>query len=59
MEKKYNIRTLLGQLGWITGQTRPDLAFEVCLLSSILNCSNVDDILKINKLLLQAYMIHH
>ena len=58
-EENDNIRTLLGQLGWITGQTRPDLAFEVCLLSSILNCSNVDDILKINKLLLQAYMIHH
>ena len=47
-----NMRTLLGQLGWITGQT--DLAFEVCQLSSILNRSKVDDVLKGNKLLLQA-----
>ena len=51
--KKSNIRTLVGQLGWITGRTRPDLAFEVCQLSSILNCSKVD-ILKANKLLLKA-----
>ena len=32
-----NIKTLEGQLVWITGQTRPDLGFEVCQLSSILN----------------------
>ena len=43
-----NIKTLLGQLGWITGQT--DLAFDVCQLSSILNRSKVDDVLKGNKL---------
>ena len=36
-----NIRTLVWQLGSITGQTRPDLAFEVCQLSSILNHSKV------------------
>ena len=47
-----NIRTLLGQLGWITGQT--DLVFDVCQLSSILHRSKVDDVLKGNKLLLQA-----
>ena len=53
-EENDNIRTLVGKLGWITGQTRPDLAFEVCQLSSILNHSKVDDILKANKLLLKA-----
>ena len=54
-EENHNIRTLVGQLlGWITGQTRPDLAFEVCQMSSILNHSKVDDILKANKLLLKA-----
>ena len=46
-EENYDIRTLVGQLGWITGQTRRDLAFEVCQLSSILNHSKVDDILKL------------
>ena len=42
---------MVGQLGWITGETRPDLAFEVCQLSSILNHSKADDILKATKLL--------
>ena len=46
-EENYDIRTLVGQLGWITRQTRRDLAFEVCQLSSILNHSKVDDILKL------------
>ena len=45
-----NIRTIVGQLIWITGQTRPVLAFEVFQLGSILNPSKVDDILKANKL---------
>ena len=42
-EEDVNTRTfirifsLVGQLGWITGQTRQDLAFEVCQMSSILN----------------------
>ena len=53
-EETDNLRTLVGQLGWITGQTRPDLAFEVCQLSSILNHSKLDDILKANKLFLKA-----
>ena len=45
-EENDNIRTLVWQLDSITGQTRPDLAFEVCQLSSILNHSKVDGILK-------------
>ena len=32
----------------------PDSAFEICQLSSVLNHSKVDDILKANKLLLKA-----
>ena len=50
----YNIKTLVGQLVWITGQTKSDLAFEVCQLSSILNHSKIDDILKATKHLLKA-----
>ena len=42
-EENDNVRNLVGQLGWITGQTRPDLAFEVFQLSSTLNHSKVDD----------------
>ena len=31
--KKY--RTLIGQLSWIACQTRPDLSFDLCELSSV------------------------
>ena len=41
-EENDNIRTLVGQLGWIAGQRRPDLVFEVCQLSNILNRSKVN-----------------
>ena len=53
-EENDNTRTLVRQLGWITGETRSGLAFEVCQLSSILNDSKIDDVLKANKLLLKA-----
>ena len=46
-EENYNVRTLVGQLGCITGQTSPNLTFEVSQLSSILHDSK-DDILKAN-----------
>ena len=49
--KKKLVRILVGHLGCITGQTRPYLVFEVCQLSSILNRSKVDHILKGNKFL--------
>ena len=29
-----SLKTVISQLGWITGQTRPDLAFETCMFSS-------------------------
>lgn len=49
-EENYN-RSLVRQLGWITEQTRTDLAFHACQLSSQLNKSTRDSILKANKLL--------
>ena len=48
------LRSLVGQLGWVAGQTRPDLAFEVCQLSSSINHSTVNDLIKANKLLAKA-----
>ena len=49
-EENYNT-SLVRQLGWITEQTRTDLAFHACQLSSQLNKSTRDSILKANKLL--------
>ena len=41
-EENDNIRTLVKQLDWIAGQTRPGLVFNVCQLNSIVNRSKVD-----------------
>ena len=43
-------RTLVGQLNWIATNTRPDIAFDTCELSSVQNSTTIADVLKINKL---------
>ena len=48
-EKKV-YRALVGQLNWVATQTRPDVLFEVCLLSSVFDTATVEDLLCANKL---------
>ena len=40
-----SLKTVIGQLGWITGQTRPDLASETCILSSNSKNATVNEII--------------
>ena len=42
-------RAICGQLNWVASQTRPDLSFEVCRLSTSLNSATVDDLMQANK----------
>ena len=42
-------RALVGQLNWLGTQTRPDVAYDVCELSTVLNVATVDDVLRANK----------
>ena len=42
-------RGICGQLNWVASQTRPDLSFEVCRLSTSLNGATIDDLLQANK----------
>ena len=44
-------RKICGQLNWISTQSRPDIAFDVCQLSTRLNTATVQDILQANKVL--------
>ena len=44
-------RSLVGQLNWIATQTRPDVAFDTCELSTAAQSATVENILKLNKLL--------
>ena len=48
-EKFIQLRSLIGQLAWVSGQTRPDIAFDVCQLSVNLNRATINDVLKANK----------
>ena len=42
-------RAICGQLNWAASQSRPDLSFEVCRLSTSLNKATIDDLLHANK----------
>ena len=44
-------RSLLGQLNWLATQTRPDIAFDVCELSTSLSRATVEEVLRANKVL--------
>ena len=44
-----NLRIVVGQLNWVASQTRPDIAFEVCQLSTKLNGAIVEDLKRANK----------
>jgi len=47
--EKKDYRALVGQLNWVSTQTRPDIAFDVCDLSSVFDKARVDDLLRANK----------
>ena len=42
-------RVLIGQLNWVSSQSRPDISYEVCRLSTVLNKATVDGFLHANK----------
>ena len=45
------LRILVGQVKWVTTQTRADLLFDCCELASSFKNATVTDIIKANKLL--------
>ena len=44
-------RQLVGKLNWISSQSRPDIAFDVCSLSSVMKTPKISDIVTANKIL--------
>ena len=50
-QEKSKLRSLIGQLNWITRVSRPDIGFGVCQLGSTLKNATVSDLVKANKLL--------
>ena len=45
------LRSLIGQLNWLSGISRPEICFDVSVLSSKIRTATVDDLLNCNKLL--------
>ena len=53
-EETKQYRGIVGQLNWISTQTRPDISFDVCELSSVFDKAKVDDVLRANKVVKNA-----
>ena len=52
--EKHSFRSRVGQLLWLSHQSRPDLLFDVCALAtSIKNCT-MRDLLQVNKVIARA-----
>ena len=48
-KEEHKLRTVVGQLAWVAGQTRPDIAFDVCHLSVNIKNAKMNDIKIVNK----------
>ena len=49
-KEKKEYRALVGQLNWVYTHTRPDIAFETCVLSSAFQEAKVAELIRLNKL---------
>ena len=49
-----DLRSICGQLNWLSSQTRPDLAFDVCDLSCSIKGSNMSHLLRAIKVVKKA-----
>ena len=45
-----SFRALVGQLNWLSTQTRPDIAFSVCELSKAIKSAKIYDLMRANKI---------
>ena len=50
-EELKSFRALIGQLLWVSNQTRPDVSFNLSELSGLVNHATVEHILRANKVL--------
>ena len=53
--ERSEFRTIVGQLNWLAGITRPDLSFDVCQLSVVAKESTIADAKLLNKVVKRAH----
>ena len=53
-EEKHSLRSTIGSLNWLAGQTRPDLSYDVCQLSSSLKEGSVNLLGHANRVIKKA-----
>ena len=47
----YHSRRIVGAMPWVTGQTQPDLAYDICCLTMSLHEPKFKDLIKANQVL--------
>ena len=50
-DEKTGMRSAIGKLNWLTGQTRPDIAFEVSVAASKVHQARIRELIDLNKLI--------
>ena len=50
-EESFQFRQLVGKLSWLASQSRPDITFGVCMLSSTMKNPKIENVFAANKLL--------
>ena len=54
MAEEKQMRTLIDQLNWLAGISRPEISFDVSLMTSRIKIATVDDLIYCNKVLKQV-----
>ena len=52
--EKHSLRSKLGQLLWLAHQSRPDILFDACALTTKIKTWTIQDILQVNKIIGRA-----
>ena len=50
-EERSSLRSSIGQLNWLSTQTRPDISFDVCELSNSFKTATTNTLMKTNKVI--------
>ena len=53
-QEKCELKAIAGKINWIATQTRPDLAYGACEISTSVKNATVEDVMQANKVVRKA-----